>query len=43
MFEIRKAKLQDVGTILQMIRGMAEYERVPHLAEATEADLLRDG
>jgi len=26
-----------------MIRGLAEYERAPHMAQATEADLLRDG
>jgi GNAT superfamily N-acetyltransferase len=43
MLEIRKAQPQNVGTILQMIRGLAEYERAPHMAQATEADLLRDG
>lgn len=43
MLDIRKAQPQNVGTILQMIRGLAEYERAPHMAQATEADLLRDG
>jgi GNAT superfamily N-acetyltransferase len=43
MLVIRKAQPQDVGTILNLIRGLAEYERAPHSAKATEADLLRDG
>jgi GNAT superfamily N-acetyltransferase len=43
MLVIRKAQPQDVGTILNLIRGLAEYERAPDAAKATEADLLRDG
>jgi GNAT superfamily N-acetyltransferase len=43
MLIIRKAQPEDVGTILTLIRGLAEYERAPLSAEATEQDLLRDG
>jgi GNAT superfamily N-acetyltransferase len=43
MLQIRAAQPEDVGTILAMIRGLAEYERAPLSAEATEQDLLRDG
>jgi diamine N-acetyltransferase len=43
MLAIRKAQAQDVGTIVEMICGLAEYEHLDHLAEVTEADLLRDG
>ncbi|MGC2209095.1 MAG: GNAT family N-acetyltransferase [Candidatus Korobacteraceae bacterium] len=43
MLEIRAAQAEDVGTILKLIRGLAEYEHEPHAVEATEQDLLRDG
>jgi len=43
MLQIRKAQPQDVGTIIKMIRGLAEYERAPDAVKATEADLIRDG
>jgi GNAT superfamily N-acetyltransferase len=43
MLRIRKAQADDVGTILKLIRGLAEYEREPQAAQATEEDLLRDG
>ncbi len=43
MLLIRKAQPEDVGTMLKLIRGLAEYENEPQAAEATEADLLRDG
>ena len=43
MLLIRAAQPEDVGTILAMIRGLAEYERAPLSAVATEQDLLRDG
>jgi len=43
MLEIRTARREDVGTILELIRGLAEYEHEPQAAEATEEDLLRDG
>lgn len=39
---IRKAAAQDVPTILQLIRALAEYEREPSAVVATEADLRRD-
>ena len=40
---IRNATAADVSLILEFIRGLAEYERAPKEAVATEADLLRDG
>lgn len=40
---IRKATPDDVSQILAFIRALAEYEREPDAAVATEADLLRDG
>lgn len=43
MLVIRDAQPSDVGTILSLIRGLAEYERDPHAVVATEDDLLRDG
>ncbi len=38
-FEIRPATVADVPLILQLIRELAEYERAPHEAVATEAGL----
>jgi len=43
MLNIRKATREDCGTILEMIRGLAEYEKLSHLMSATEQDLKRDG
>jgi GNAT superfamily N-acetyltransferase len=43
MLQLRAAKPEDVGTILELIRGLAEYEHEPQAAQATEEDLLRDG
>ena len=43
MLSTRSAAASDVKLILEFIRGLAEYEREPHAAVATEADLLRDG
>lgn len=40
---IRAATPADVPLILRLIRALAEYERAPELAVATEEDLLRDG
>jgi len=40
---IRNATAADVSLILEFIRGLAEYERAPEEAVATEEDLLRDG
>jgi len=43
MLSIRPAVPSDVPVILQLIRGLAEYEREPQAAVATADDLLRDG
>ena len=43
MLVIRAAQPDDVGTILKLIRALAEYEHEPKAALATEQDLLRDG
>jgi GNAT superfamily N-acetyltransferase len=40
---IREATPADVNEMLAFIRELAEYERAPEAAIATEADLLRDG
>lgn len=40
---IRRATRDDVSTLLGLIRGLAAFEKKPHKAVATEADLLRDG
>jgi GNAT superfamily N-acetyltransferase len=43
MLTIRTAQPADVGSILSLIRALAEYEREPSAVVATEEDLLRDG
>lgn len=43
MLVIRKAERHDVPEIRRLIRDLAEYERAPDEAVATEQDLLRDG
>ena len=43
MTNIRPATPEDVPVILDLIRGLALYEREPHAVEITEAQLLRDG
>jgi GNAT superfamily N-acetyltransferase len=43
MLNIRRATSDDIPTILDFIRALAEYEREPQAAVATAADLLRDG
>ena len=40
---LRPATRTDVKTILGLIRGIAEYERLAHEVEATEALLLEHG
>lgn len=40
---IRAAGPQDVGTLLRLIRELAEFERLAHEVRATEDDLLREG
>lgn len=43
MLLIRAAQPDDVGTILKLIQGLADYEHEPLAVEATEEGLLRDG
>jgi len=43
MPSIRLSTPADVPLILDLIRGLAAYERGPDAVKATEADLLRDG
>ncbi len=43
IIEIRSAASADVPVILQLIRGLAEYERAPGEVTIGEAELLRDG
>ena len=43
MLSIRPATAADVPEIVTLIRELAEYEKQPDAAVATEADLLRDG
>ena len=38
---IREAQLSDVSAILEMIRELAEYERLLHMVVATEESLQR--
>jgi GNAT superfamily N-acetyltransferase len=40
---IRTAGPRDVGTLLRLIRELAEFEQLAHEVRATEADLLREG
>jgi GNAT superfamily N-acetyltransferase len=40
---IRAATRADVGTVLRLVRALAQFERAPDAVLATEADLLRDG
>jgi GNAT superfamily N-acetyltransferase len=40
---IRAATPEDVGTLLRLIRELAQFEKLAHEVRATEADLLREG
>jgi GNAT superfamily N-acetyltransferase len=40
---LRAAAREDAATIVDLIRGLAEYERDPDAAIVTEADVVRDG
>jgi GNAT superfamily N-acetyltransferase len=40
-FEIRAARVEDVPTILQLIRDLATYERAPNDVTATEEQLVK--
>jgi hypothetical protein len=39
-FEIRPAHVEDVPTILELIRDLATYERAPNQVTATEEQLV---
>jgi GNAT superfamily N-acetyltransferase len=41
MLTIRAATIADTGVLLELIRGLAEYEHLTHLVSATE-DTLKD-
>jgi len=43
MITIRPATRNDAVLILELIRGLAEYERAPNAVVAREADIIRDG
>lgn len=43
MLNIRPATVNDIPLILQFILELAQYEKAPQEAVATEKDLLRDG
>jgi GNAT superfamily N-acetyltransferase len=43
MISIRPATPKDASLIVQFVRDLAEYERDPKAAVATEEDFLRDG
>jgi len=40
---IRPGTSRDSATMLAMIRGLAEYEKLAHMVQATEARIRRDG
>ncbi len=40
---IRMAEVQDAGTILHLIRALADFENLLEAVNATEADIRRDG
>jgi len=42
MLEIRPAERSDAALILDFVRKLAEYERLLHAVEASEADIVRD-
>jgi GNAT superfamily N-acetyltransferase len=42
MLEIRPAERSDAALILSFVRKLAEYERLLHAVEASEADIVRD-
>jgi len=43
MLNIRRTTRDDVPQLLELIRGLATYEKKRHKAVVTEDDLLRDG
>jgi GNAT superfamily N-acetyltransferase len=43
VLSIRPANVKDIPLIVQLIRELAEYEKAPEQAVATEEDIRRDG
>ncbi|MBI5067365.1 MAG: GNAT family N-acetyltransferase [Deltaproteobacteria bacterium] len=43
MLTIRPAEPRDAALLLQLVRELAEYEKLAHEVEATAEDFLRDG
>lgn len=43
MLTIRPAGPHDAALLVQLVRELAEYEKLAHEAQATAADFLRDG
>jgi GNAT superfamily N-acetyltransferase len=43
MLSIREARKEDASLIVSFIKDLAEYEREPQAAVATEQDIVRDG
>ena len=42
-FNLRKATVEDVPTVLELIKGLAAYEKLSHEVTATEEQLIRFG
>lgn len=42
-FNIRKARTEDMGQVLQLIRELATFEKEEHAVEVTVNDLIADG
>ncbi len=42
-FNIRKARTEDMGQVLQLIRELAAFEKEEYAVEVTENDLIADG
>jgi GNAT superfamily N-acetyltransferase len=42
-YNIRPARPEDMGAVLELIRELAAYEREPHAVEVGQSDLERDG
>lgn len=43
MLKIRAAAAADAATIVKLINGLAEYEKLEHLSVVTAEDIVRDG
>lgn len=43
MIQIRKTRIEDLKSILELIQELATYEEMPHGPKLTVDDLIRDG